>query len=60
MANAIVEAKGKGHFEVSFMDGLNDVAFYTTLAQVMNLVSRQVPYREPKSITWVEDKEETR
>ena len=50
-----VEAKGKGHFEVSFKDGLNDVAFHTSLAQVMWCVVRQNPYREPVSISWVQD-----
>ena len=51
-----VEANGKGHFEVEYTDGLSGNAFYTTnLGQVMNFVSKQTPYREPKSISWVED-----
>lgn len=49
-----VEAIGKGHFEVEYMDGLAGTGFYdSTLAQVISAISRQVPYREPKSISWV-------
>lgn len=48
-----VEAHGTGYFVVSFIDGLNDLAFHCSLAQVMQNVVNQVPYREPKSISWV-------
>ena len=49
-----VEAIGKGHFEVEYMDGLAGTGFYdSTLAQVISAISRQVLYREPKSISWV-------
>ena len=49
-----VEAKGKGHFEVEFMDGLQGVSFYEkTLAEVIALLN--YVDREVKSISWVED-----
>ena len=56
MKKTTVEAIGKGHFEVEFTDGKCGVAFYdVTLAQVMKNILNQIPYREPKSISWVED-----
>jgi hypothetical protein len=56
MIKTTVEKKENGHFEVSFFDGLSDVAFYdASLAQLMKSIINQVPYREPKSISWVDD-----
>lgn len=51
-----VEAKGKGHFEVEYTDGKCGNAFYDcTLEDVMKSIMNQIPYRTPKSISWVED-----
>ena len=51
-----VEAKGKGHFEVEYTDGKCGNAFYDcTLEEVMKSIMNQIPYRTPKSISWVED-----
>ena len=56
MINKVEQTENKGHFEVSFTDGLNDIAFYEkTLDYVVQMLSRQIPYREVKSIAWVED-----
>ena len=51
-----VVAAGKGHWEVDFVDGFCVIGFYDkTLGEVMKNIANQIPYREPKSITWVEE-----
>lgn len=56
MKKITIEAQGRGHWEVEYVDGHAGTAFYDKpLAQVMSAVMSQVPYREPKSISWVED-----
>ena len=51
-----IEAKGKGHFEVEFTDGKNGISAYDiTLEDLMKAIMNQIPYRAPKSISWVED-----
>lgn len=51
-----VEANGKGHWEVEYTDGHAGTGFYDkSLGQVMSMIVNQIPYREPKSISWIED-----
>ena len=51
-----VRKGNNGFFLVAFTDGLNDVAFYDkTLDAVIQSLTKQVPYREIKEISWVEE-----
>ena len=53
--NKVERTTVKGYFVVAFMDGLNDIAFYDrSLDQVLQSLAKQTPYREVKSIEWVE------
>ena len=53
--NRVEKSSVRGYFVVTFYDGLNDVAFHdVSLDYVIQMLARQVPYREVKSIEWVE------
>jgi hypothetical protein len=57
VSKVTLEANGKGHFEVEFMDGLCGVGLYDkTLAEAIETLSR-ISDREVKSITWIPDAE---
>ena len=53
--NRVEKSSVRGYFLVTFYDGLNDVAFHdVTVDYVIQIIIKQVPYREVKSIDWVE------
>lgn len=55
MTNKVEQSSVRGQFIVTFYDGLNDLAFYDhSLDYVIHMLAKQVPYREVKSIEWVE------